>query len=62
MADCPTPAVPDALLKATDMREYARQATRHVVTLNAALDMCNADKAALRAWRRNVGTEAGAKK
>lgn len=37
-------------MAANDLRAYALAATRHMVTLNAALDGCNADKAALRAW------------
>lgn len=42
------------MMQTADMREYARQATRYTVEISAALDMCNADKAALRAWRKAV--------
>lgn len=42
------------MMQTADMREYARQATRYTVALNEALGMCNADKAALRAWRKAV--------
>ena len=50
LARCPTPPTPPELMAANDLRAYALAATRHMVSLNAALDGCNADKAALRAW------------
>lgn len=59
LMDCPRPEIPDAMMQTRDMREYARQATRYTVALNAALDMCNGDKAALRAWLRAVNMEIG---
>ena len=37
-------------MSANDLRTYALAVTRHMVALNAALDGCNADKTALRAW------------
>lgn len=37
-------------------REYILQSTRYTVALTQALSMCNADKAALRAWRKAVAS------
>lgn len=51
LLDCPTPQVPETMMQSADLRGYALASTRYVLALNAALEMCNADKAALRAWR-----------
>lgn len=41
-------------MQSTDIRAYALASTRYAVAVNTALEMCNADKAALRAWRASL--------
>lgn len=50
LEQCTAPQTPPDIMSANDLRAYALAATRHMVALNAALDGCNADKTALRAW------------
>ena len=50
LADCPPPAVPDELMRTKNLRVYALAASQHIVQLNTALEMCNGQMAAHRAW------------
>lgn len=54
LADCQTPEAPEALSKATKFRDFSIAATRHIIDQREALDKCNADKAALREWSKQV--------
>ena len=58
LEQCPAPTTPPDLMNASDLRAYALAATRHMVALNAALDGCNADKTALRAWYAQMAGQA----
>lgn len=50
LEDCPTPPVPQALSQSSNLREYAAAATGYLIDYQETLDICNADKAALRDW------------
>ena len=52
LEDCPRPETPEALLQDSDWRAYSLAATRLLVAYEESLDICNADKAGLRAWDR----------
>ncbi len=41
-------------MRTGNLREYARAATLTIAEYSEALDMSNADKAALRVWRKAV--------
>ena len=50
LADCPQPPLPEGIMQSRDLRGYSLAVTRHLVDVQHALDLCNADKAALRQW------------
>lgn len=41
-------------MQSRDLRGYSLAVTRHLVDVQHALDLCNADKAALRQWVREA--------
>lgn len=52
-APCAHPDAPEGL-RTGGLRDFAMAATRHIVDYAAALDACNADKAAIRAWAESL--------
>ena len=60
MQPTPHPALPEALMHTDNVREYAKAATLAIVRYGEALDMSNADKAAITDWSKTVnGAEIG---
>ena len=56
LADCPQPPLPEGIMQSHDLRGYSLAVTRHLVDVQHALDLCNADKAALRQWVQEAET------
>lgn len=57
MQPTPHPALPESLMHTDNVREYAKAATLAIMRYGEALDMSNADKAAIAEWKRAVGND-----
>lgn len=53
LADCPHPPVPETMVRGS-LRDYAVGATRRLIDYAEALDVCNAQLAAIREWRETM--------
>ena len=54
MQPTPHPELPEALMRTDNLREYSKAATLVIARYSEALDMSNADKAGISAWRKAV--------
>ena len=53
LAECPIPPTPEGMTNGT-LRDFALAATLHIIDLEKGLTECNADKAAVKHWLRDM--------
>lgn len=55
MLPCEKPRVPESMMHGDDIKTYAVAATRYIIDLQEALDICDAKLTGLREWSTKVG-------
>ena len=59
MAPCDKPTVPSDMMHGDDIKAYAVMATRYIIDLQEALDICDAKLQGLREWSSKMGVRHG---
>ena len=59
MAPCDKPKIPESMMHGNDLSFYAVSATRYIIDLQEALEICDAKLGGLREWSSKMGVRHG---